>query len=152
MRATISFEEDNRLVCQLIDVLTREQKHLLSNQISEIEKILTLKGGLLKQINHVAQNRYAALAERDYEPNENGMLNWIASQSNQVTKDNWDNFQSNLFQAKELNRLNGELINRHFNRNQQMLFNLRNAFQPSTTYGKNGQAQTKVSARSGLTA
>ncbi len=152
MRATISFEEDNRLVCQLIDLLTREQKNLLSNQVSEIEKIVKLKGDLLKQINHVAKNRYAALAERNFEPNENGMLNWIANQSNQVTIDNWDSFQGNLIQAKELNRLNGELISRHFNRNQQMLTNLRNAFQPSTTYGKNGQAQNKVSSTSGLTA
>lgn len=152
MRATISFEEDNRLVCQLIDLLVREQKNLLSNRVSEIEKIVKLKGGLLKQINHVAHSRYAALAERDYEPNENGMLKWIANQSNQVTKDNWDSFQNNLIQAKELNRLNGELINRHFNRNQQMLTNLRNSFQPDTTYGKNGQAQNKVNSRSSLTA
>ncbi len=152
MRATISFEEDNRLVCQLVDLLMREQKSLLSNQVSEIEKIVELKGGLLKQINHVAKSRYAALAEREYEPNENGMLNWISNQSNQVTKDNWDNFQSNLIQAKELNRLNGELISRHFNRNQQMLTNLRNAFQPSATYGKNGQAQNNVNTTTGLTA
>lgn len=152
MRATISFEEDNRLVCELIDLLTQEQKNLLSNQVSEIEKTVQLKGGLLKKINHVAQNRYAALAERDYEPNENGMLNWIAHQSNQVTKESWDDFQNNLIQAKELNRLNGELISRHFNRNQQMLTNLRNAFQPSTTYGKNGQAQSKVKHTSGVMA
>lgn len=152
MRATISFEEDNRLVCQLIDLLTREQKNLLSNQVSEIEKIVALKGGLLMQINHVAKNRYAALAEREYEPNENGMLKWISNQANQVTKDNWDDFQNNLIQAKELNRLNGELISRHFNRNQQMLTNLRNAFQPSTTYGKNGQAQSKVKHTSGIVA
>jgi len=152
MRATISFEEDKRLVVELIDLLMREQKGLLSNQISEIEKIVQLKSGLLQKINHVAKNRYAALAEKNFEPNENGMLNWVVSLSNQVIKDNWDDFQKNLAQAKELNRLNGELINRHFSRNQQMLTHLRKAFQPNETYGKNGQSQSSNVKSTSVTA
>lgn len=148
----ISFEEDNRLVCELVELLTREQKSLIANRIQEIEKVVALKTALLQKINHVAKNRYAALAERKFEANENGMLNWVVQQSNQVIKDNWDDFQKNLANAKELNRLNGELINRHYNRNRQMLANLRNAFQPNETYGKNGHTQTKSTKRNALTA
>lgn len=152
MRATISFEEDNRLVSELVNLLTREQKCLLSNQVSEIEKIVKLKSDLLQKINLVAHNRYAALKEKSYEPNENGMLDWVVKQSNQVIKDNWDSFQRNLTNAKELNRVNGELISRHFNRNQQMLNSLRNAVQPSGTYSKTGQTQNQMNRRSTLTA
>lgn len=152
MRATISFEEDARLVNQLLALLAQEQKSLIANKVHEIEKLIDLKSSLLQQINLVAKNRYAALAERQFEANENGMLNWVLAQSNQVISDQWDIFQNILVDAKELNRLNGELIAKHSNRNEQMLHNLRNAFQSNDVYGKNGQTQSNHTKRGSLTA
>ncbi len=140
MRATISFEEDARLVNKLLDLLTIEQKALVQGNVDEIEQLIDSKAAVLQEINIVAKNRYAALAERKYDANENGMLAWVVGQSNQAIKDSWDDFQAILAKAKEMNRLNGDLINRHFNRNKQMLNDLRNAVQPNNNvYGKNGQ-------------
>lgn len=152
MRATISFDEDVRLVTQLLELLGREQKSLIQSKINEIEKLIDLKASLLQQINLVAKNRYAALAERNFEANENGMLQWVIQQSNQVIKDNWDEFQITLSKAKEMNRLNGELISRHFNHNKQMLNRLRSTFEPNNMYGKNGQTNSNHNKRSALTA
>jgi flagella synthesis protein FlgN len=152
MRATISFEEDARLVKQLLALLEREQNSLVHNKVSEIEKLIDLKASLLQQINLVAKNRYAALQERHFEANENGMLAWVVQQSNQVIKDNWDAFQLTLSKAKEMNRLNGDLITKHFNRNKQMLNNLRSTFQPNNMYGKNGQTNSNQNKRNALTA
>lgn len=152
MRPTISFEEDAKLVQQLIDLLGREQASLVANKIDEIETLIDLKARLLQQINHIAKNRYAALAEKGFQPNENGMIDWVHDQSNQVIKDNWKTFQDMLVKAKELNRLNGVLIARHFNRNQQVLNQLQGASQKNAVYGKDGQTATRRNLRATLTA
>lgn len=152
MRPTISFEEDSKLVQQLADLLEREQNSLVANKIDEIETLIDLKARLLQQINHIAKNRYAALAEKGFRPNENGMIDWVNDQSNQVIKDNWKVFQDMLVRAKELNRLNGLLIAKHFNRNQQMLNHLQGATQKSSVYGKDGQTAANRNLRSPLTA
>jgi len=152
MRATISFEEDARLVNQLLDLLKREQINLIKHNIDEIETLVAIKADLLQKINHVAKNRYAALAAKGFESNENGMVSWIHQQSNTATIEAWHQFQSILVQAKEINRLNGVLIAKHFNRNQQMLNTLQNAFQTNDVYGKNGQKSATRSVRNALTA
>jgi len=152
MRPTISFEEDTRLVNQLLDLLKREQINLIKHNMDEIEALIEIKADLLQKINHVAKNRYAALAEKGFESNENGMVSWIHQQSNAVIKEAWDGFQETLMQAKEFNRLNGVLIAKHFNRNQQMLNTLQNTFQSNDVYGKNGQKSATRSVRNALTA
>lgn len=151
MRVTISFEEDTRLVNQLLDLLKREQINLIKHNMDEIELLIDVKSDLLQKINHVAKNRYAALAEKGFESNENGMVSWIHQESNSAIKEAWNSFQATLVQAKEMNRLNGLLIAKHFNRNQQMLNNLQNTFQANDVYGRNGQKSAKRSVRNALT-
>lgn len=152
MRATISFDEDSRLVNQLIELLTREQKSLVANKIDEIERLIDLKASLLQQINLVAKNRYAALQARNFEGNENGMVNWVVAESNQTITEKWQQFQQALVKAKELNRLNGDLISKHFNRNKQTLHNLQTSFQSNDTYSSTGQSQLHAYKKSTLTA
>ena len=41
-------------------------------------------------------------------------------------------------QAKEINRLNGQLINKHFNHNQQYLHQLKGSGADDGVYGSNG--------------
>jgi flagella synthesis protein FlgN len=152
MSTPISFEEDSRLVRSLLELLMREQKSLVMSNVDEIEKLLEFKSKLLQSINEVAKKRYAALKQQHFEPNENGMLAWVMQQASTDLKKKWDDFHQVLIKAKEMNRLNGILITKHFNRNQQMLSQLQNAFKTNETYGKNGQTQSGSHLRSSLTA
>jgi len=149
---TISFEEDAQLMSQLLELLEHEQKNLIINNVKEIENTIAIKTTLLQKINIVAKKRYSALAQSYFEANENGMLAWVLQQANPTIKERWDAFQYVLVKAKEMNRLNGILITKHFNRNQKMLHNLQNAFRSTDVYGKNGQAKSSVTSRGSIVA
>ena len=152
MNTSISFEQDMQLVNDLLAVLSREQTNLIMMNIDAIEGALEEKSVLLQRINITAKNRYEALAAKGFESNEAGMLAYLKQQAKSSLNTVWADFQKALSQAKEMNRLNGMLINKHFNRNQQLLNHLQGASSASVVYGRDGQAKQQSSPRPTLIA
>ncbi|MCB5207477.1 flagella synthesis protein FlgN [Methylovorus mays] len=150
MSARISFEQDTQLVNQLIVLLSREQASLVKADMDEIEPILAEKAQLLNQLGAVVQNRYKALAVHGFEGSEKGMADWLVAQKTAEIQQAWMKFNKMLLQAKEMNRVNGVLINKHFSRNQQFLSALQNQHSAGQIYGSNGRATTQNYLRSGL--
>lgn len=150
--SAITFEQDAKLVNNLLEVLTREQSSLVIADIDAIETAMEEKSFLLQSISTTANSRYAILAANGFEANESGMLAWLKHQAQPVLLEAWVHFQKLINQAKEMNRLNGLLINKHFNRNQQLLNHLQGNSANGGVYGKNGQAKSQSSARSSLVA
>lgn len=148
----ISFEQDAQLVENLLETLSREQTSLVIADIDSIEALIEEKSVLLQSINTTAKSRYAALAANGFEPSEVGMLAWLKHQAKPAINELWESFQKTLNQAKEMNRLNGMLINKHFNRNQQLLSHLQGNSSASDVYGKNGQAKSQSPSRGSLMA
>lgn len=149
---SVSFEQDAQLVSQLQALLSREQTNLVEVDIDAIETLLEEKSRLLQRINLVAKSRYEALAANGFESSEVGMTAWLKQQAKPVMNESWADFQKALSQAKEMNRLNGMLINKHFNRNQQLLNHLQGNSSAGAVYGRNGQAKSQSSSRTALTA
>jgi flagella synthesis protein FlgN len=144
----ISFEADATLVAELIQDLQQEQTALVSADLDMIEQMVDRRVGLLQALGEAANVRYKALAAAGFEANESGMSNWLQQRSSQVIDEAWVDFQKKLAQAKELNRLNGILINKHFQRNQEKLDALQGKAANNTQlYGKNGQANGNNSSR-----
>ncbi len=144
----ISFEADATLVAELINDLHNEQTALISADLDIIEQMVDKRVGLLQALGEAANQRYSALAAAGFEANENGMSKWLELRSSPVIDDAWVNFQRQLAQAKELNRLNGVLINKHFQRNQEKLDALQGKAANNTQlYGKNGQTRGGNNAR-----
>jgi flagellar biosynthesis protein FlgN len=144
----ISFEADATLVAELIDDLQNEQTALISADLDMIEQMVDRRVGLLQALGEAANTRYTALAAAGFEANENGMSKWLELRSSSVLDNAWVKFQKQLAQAKELNRLNGVLINKHFLRNQEKLAVLQgNATNSTQLYGKNGQSRGGSSTR-----
>ena len=148
----ISFAQDAQLVGTLLEALSREQASLVKADIDSIEALMEEKSVLLQRINMTAKSRYAELAANGFEANESGMLAWLKHQAKPVINQQWLNFQKTLSQAKEMNRLNGVLINKHFNRNQQLLNHLQGNSNAGDVYGKNGQAKSNAYSRGSLVA
>ncbi|MBC7787637.1 MAG: flagellar protein FlgN [Methylophilaceae bacterium] len=136
---TITFQPESKLMQALIEVLEHEQKILVSNDIIAIEMLMDEKTQLLQKINAASQARYRALQAKGYAPSEVGMEAFIQSDNNLQDKNTWINFQRLLTLAKELNRVNGVLINRHFNRNRETLNDLQGNHSARMIYGANGQ-------------
>jgi flagella synthesis protein FlgN len=149
---SISFEQDAKLVKILLEELTLEQSALVKGNITLIESIIDRKFTLLQELSSVAKSRYEALANSGFEANESGMVAWIKRQNNVGLQKSWDAFQLMLTRTKEMNRLNGVLINKHFSRNQQILNHLQGKPEAGNMYGKNGQAKTSAYNRSVLMA
>lgn len=148
----ISFEQDAHLLNNLLETLMREQTSLVIADIDTIETLIEEKSVLLQSINITAKSRYEALAANGFEPSEVGMVAWLKHQAKPAINELWESFQKTLNQAKEMNRLNGMLINKHFNRNQQLLNHLQGNSSASDVYGKNGQAKSQSPSRSALMA
>lgn len=151
-KSPISFEQDANLVKTLLEELLIEQSALVRGDIELVESIIDRKFTLLQQLSSVAKNRYEVLANNGFEANESGMVAWIKLQADASVQKAWDRFQVELARTKETNRLNGVLINKHFNRNQQLLNHLQGKQDSASVYGKNGQAKTSLFNRSVLLA
>jgi flagella synthesis protein FlgN len=151
-KPSISFDEDSQLVQQLLAMLVREQSSLVMIDIDAIEAVLEEKSVLLQRMHEVATTRYQALANNGFAASEAGMLAWLAQLGKPSMNNLWDSFQKSLLQAKETNRLNGMLINKHFNRNQQVLNHLQGGVNAGSVYGRDGQAKAQPNTRPSLTA
>jgi len=74
------------------------------------------------------------------------MANWV--RAHQSEQSSWQTFQADLEKAKELNRVNGQVINQHFKRNQQAIHKLQGNQAANTgLYGANGQTSSINSSR-----
>ncbi len=148
----ISFEQDAQLAKDLLATIRSEQTALVKADIDAIEALLDEKSEVLQRMNVVVLNRYEALAANGFEPNEVGMSEWLKQQARPALNEAWAVFKKTLIQAKELNRLNGMLINKHFNLNQQLLNHLQGNSSTSDVYGRNGQAKSQSPSRAALMA
>lgn len=146
----ISLAEDAKLLSALIALLNTEQSNLIKADADAIQAVLDKKSMLLQQLNQAAKVRYDALSANGYTANEAGMEAWVQSQSNASLKQSWAKLQQMLAQAKELNRLNGVLITKHFNRNQELLNHLQGKAGSDSVYGRDGQAKSSTLNRPGL--
>ena len=150
LTSSVSFDKDAALVSSLLNDLQEEQTALVSADLDMIERMIDKRVELLQELSAAASSRYDALAAAGFEPNEQGMAAWLQQQSSQILDKAWLTFQQQLARAKELNRLNGILINKHFQRNQEKLDALNGKSAAPQFYGKNGQAHRANSSRSGF--
>lgn len=138
---TASFEREIALTDNLLTLLRREQASLVKVDVDAMEGLLDEKARVLQDINAHTQARYQAVAALGFGADERGLAAWIAVQIAEV-QESWAHFQGLVDQAKELNRVNGILINKQFNRNQQMLDTLGRPPASGQFYGPNGQASS----------
>lgn len=150
MVQTISFKHDIALADELVAILSREQNNLVSANIDAIEGIIEEKSVVMQQMSNALQARYKMLEASRYEPNEAGLMQWLGKQTDVSIKQEWMGFQKLLTQAKEMNRVNGILINKHFNRNQQQLNVLKSGHSSGEFYGPNGQSSSQSFLRGSL--
>ncbi len=150
MSTAISIEQESRAVGRLIEILEQEQSHLINADIEQIQTLLEEKSALLQSLNLSSQERYQWLSSAGYSANESGMSDWLKQNSENALQTSWLTMQQALFKAKELNRVNGMLINKHFTRNQQLLSTLQGQTEVDHFYGPNGQATSKVRMRGAI--
>lgn len=132
----------------LLPLLQQEQTHLISANIEELTALTEEKAKIVAHMAALAERRHHALAAAGYTADEAGMQAWLDASADAATSQTWAELLALAQSAKELNRTNGLLVNKHLSRNQNALNVLQGASQDSGCYGPDGQATTKAAARS----
>ena len=148
----ISFDTERQLAARLLDELASELGILTSGEIDRMEDLLERKSGLIQHLSQASHKRYQALAEIGFSADETGMQQWLQQQHSENLTIRWNEFQDLLTRGKEANRVNGLLINKHFNRNKQVLDVLHGTRQTGQFYGPDGQASAGSALRGGVLA
>jgi flagella synthesis protein FlgN len=89
----------------------------------------------------LSQQRHAALAAAGCDASEAGMEPWLAVNDDGDVRQQWERMLDAAREAKELNRVNGMLINKQLAHNQGVLNALRTPTNAptGTIYGASGQ-------------
>jgi flagellar biosynthesis protein FlgN len=144
-----TLHEEQQLIISLLELMKQEQRHLVGAQIDALTALTPQKSQLIEHMAALAKRRHAALGEIGFAPEEAGMQAWLASGGDDAANALWQQVLDQTRAAKELNRVNGMLINRHLAHNQTVINAMRT---PATGaehgfYGPNGRTTTGGASR-----
>lgn len=136
--ATLATE--GQLIAALTELLREEQRLLVAADTDGLSALTPRKSELVRQLGEQAALRHKALGAAGFAASEAGMGPWLSAHGDAAVASAWEQLLATTGQAKELNRVNGILINKHLAHNQQMLAELRpeGANADSTVYGPGG--------------
>lgn len=125
----------------LLALMKQEQQSLVALNADELAQLTTQKNAMLSSLASLSQQRHAALAAAGCEASEAGMEPWLAVSGTTEVRDQWESMLGAAREAKELNRVNGMLINKQLAHNQGVLNALRTPTNAptGTIYGASGQ-------------
>lgn len=132
-------------ITALLDILKQEQQDLVAADIEHLTTLTPQKSHLVNEMATLATARHQALAEAGFPAMEAGMESWLAAQHDDAANMLWQRLLDQTRAAKELNRLNGVLINKHLGQTQGALQALRP--QQTTVYGPSGMTTGGVTRR-----
>ncbi|QGZ39264.1 flagella synthesis protein FlgN [Pseudoduganella flava] len=139
--------EEQRLITVLLDVLKEEQQYLVAADIDQLAQVTPRKAELINQMAVLATERHKALGSAGFEAREAGMEVWLAAHGTDDDKALWNTVLEQTREAKEVNRLNGMLINKQLSHTQGALQALRPPSQAGAVYGPSGRTTTTTTSR-----
>jgi flagella synthesis protein FlgN len=130
-------------VRRFVDVLQREQNALKSGNTENLIDLAEQKSQVSSTLKQISAQRNTLLAAAGFNDDRAGMEAWCArNPAEKRVNEAWSSVISLASEARELNRLNGELINLHMQYNSKALEALRGGHSALELYGPDGQSQT----------
>ena len=138
--STVSQEQQH--VSSLIELMKQEQQLLVAADADGLEQTTPRKNALLQALADLSAQRHAALLAAGCEGSEAGMEPWLAVSGTPEARAQWEALLALGREAKEVNRVNGMLINKQLAHNQGVLNALRMpaGADAGGVYGASGQA------------
>jgi flagella synthesis protein FlgN len=119
-----TFATERQLLDSLTGLLKEEQRLLVAADAEGVAGITPRKTQLVQQLATEAAQRHRALGAAGFVAGEAGMEPWLAAQGSSEVRAQWDALLDAAREAKELNRVNGMLINKQMAHGQQQLAEL----------------------------
>lgn len=109
-----SLREEEHIMSTLLDLLREEQHLLVTAEIEGLPAITTRKTALVTQMTLLSAQRHRSLGKSGFPAEEAGMDAWIAASgaAREESASLWQSLLQHARAAKELNRINGMLINK----------------------------------------
>jgi flagella synthesis protein FlgN len=142
-----SLSEESKAARSLLQLLQQEQDRLVAAKIEGLTELTEEKARIVARMTELANMRHNALAAAGFEPKETGMKAWLEKVASKTISKSWSDLLALMRHAKEVNRTNGLLINKHIARNQLALNALQGTSQGGNFYGPDGQAKSFSSTR-----
>ena len=143
-----TLQSEAEVVKQFAVLLKLEQASLSKGSTDDLLEFANQKGKLAVQINSLAAQRNTSLAAQGFSADRAGVEAWCAKHPNEKAAANaWASILSLALEARELNRLNGELIQIRLQYNSKALEALRGSKNSLDLYGPDGQSMTQGHGR-----
>jgi len=125
----------------LVALMKQEQQMLVALDADALADLTPQKNALVAELAALSRQRHGALAAAGCEGSEAGMEPWLAVGGNGGARSQWEGMLATAREAKELNRVNGMLINRQLAHNQGVLNAMRTPTNAAAgaIYGASGQ-------------
>ena len=121
-----------------IELLQQEQNLLTENKTDSLLTLAEQKSALAVSLNQFAEKRRALLNNQLPESDNDAIQSWLTTHSPEGLA-HWQEIRILAEQARQLNRINGELIQMKLRHNQQTLAALTQAARKADLYGPDGQ-------------
>jgi flagella synthesis protein FlgN len=137
--ATLTFEHQR--IDALVELMKQEQQLLVAADADALAELTPRKVALVQELAQLSRERHAALGNAGFAASEAGMEPWLAAHGDEAVRTAWSALLARTAEAKELNRVNGMLINRQMAHTQTVLNALRTPTggAESGLYGAKGQ-------------
>jgi flagella synthesis protein FlgN len=116
---------EQQLVGSLVELMKREQQTLVNADADGLAALMPQKTQLVQQLGALSAERHKALGAAGFAAAESGMEPWLGASGAPDAREQWERLLQLSAQAKELNRVNGMLINKQMAHNQVVLNALR---------------------------
>lgn len=137
--ATITSEAE--LLAGFVLLLNEEQDALKRGDAAALPALTQRKSELMDAMNSLAQLRNELLARSACGKDKEGMSAWLAQHpSDKSAQQSWAKLLQLAQQGRELNRLNGQLIQLRLQATQEALTSLNQQARQTALYGPDGQA------------
>jgi flagella synthesis protein FlgN len=135
-----TLRDEQQLIGSIVELMKTEQQLLISADADGLAGLTPKKLQLAQQAAGLSRMRHKALAAAGFPASEAGMEPWLAVGGNDDTRAQWDRLLDLTRDAKELNRVNGMLVNKQLAHTQGTLNALRGAEGGAAgVYGRSGQ-------------
>lgn len=140
---------EHQVIADLLALMKEEQQHLIAANAEGVAQVTEQKSKLIAKASDLAKARHAALAQAGFAEREESMQAWLTSVNQSSITQAWEELLAITRSAKEMNRLNGMLINKQLSNTQSALQALHTPAHGTAQnfYGPNGQATAAPTSR-----
>ena len=136
------------VVSAFVLLLKQEQEALKLGEVDVLSEIIERKSAAVSELAPLSTARNAALANAGLASDRAGIDAWLQKQPNdKAVRQNWGNLQVLAAEAKELNRVNGELIGLRIRHNADLLESLLSQANRQDLYSADGQTASSTHPR-----